>query len=244
MSVPKKIHYCWFGEKEKPVEVLDCIESWKKYAPEYEVYEWNEDNFPRDIMIPYAQEALDAKKFAFVTDYVRLYVLYKYGGIYLDTDIEMIKSFPNNILEHDFLGLESESTICTAVIGCKPKSKWVEKLLKYYSQRNFLINGYMDTMPNSEYIFNFIDEELKKLEIEDGDSKQISDELIVYGRDFFSPKDFVTGRINCTSQTITIHHYKGTWKSDRELVIGKCSTLLKRVVGKNMHQKIKSVLKK
>ena len=114
-KIPKKIHFCWLGENEKTDLVKRCIESWRIKLPEYEIIEWNEKNFDFNNSNTYVKQALKRKRWAFVTDYMRLKILYDHGGIYLDTDVEVIKSFDTLLNDNSFIGLESFDTICTAV---------------------------------------------------------------------------------------------------------------------------------
>lgn len=135
--IPKVIHYCWFGGKPKPSSVINNISTWKKFLPDYEIIEWNENNFPTNENV-FAKEAYDAKKYAFVADYCRLYVLYKCGGIYFDTDVEVIKSF-NDFEEYDFfIGLEMDNQVGTSVIGSQPYHPLVRNFLEYYQDRHFM----------------------------------------------------------------------------------------------------------
>ena len=117
-KIPKKIHYCWFGGNPLPKETVEYIKSWKKYCPDYEIIEWNESNFDINRNL-YIKQAYEAKKYAFVSDYVRVFALYKYGGIYLDTDVEVFKDF-NDLLDNEsFWGFEQENYIATSTIGAK-----------------------------------------------------------------------------------------------------------------------------
>ena len=120
--IPKIIHYCWFGNNPKPEIVYKCIESWKKYFPDYEIVEWNEKNYDVNKEL-YMQEAYSCKKWAFVSDYARFDVLYQYGGIYFDTDVEVLKKFPQEILcNQAFTGIESTKIISPGLVfGCAPK---------------------------------------------------------------------------------------------------------------------------
>ena len=139
-KIPKKIHYIWIGGNAKPQSVYDCIESWKKACPDYEIIEWNESNF--DINANrYAREAYEAKKFAFVTDYMRLVILKNEGGIYVDTDLEILKNF-DGFLEHDcFFGFENQVSLLTACFGAKKGCKFIDYLLSYYDDRSFKLKG-------------------------------------------------------------------------------------------------------
>ena len=135
--IPKVIHYCWFGRNEKPNLFYKCFESWKKYCPDYEIIEWNEDNF--DInMIPYVKEAYEAKKWAFVADYARLWIVYHYGGIYLDTDVELLRPLDNLLASEAFFGSEDEKSIATGLgFGARKGNNVVKCMLLDYSDQHF-----------------------------------------------------------------------------------------------------------
>lgn len=139
-QIPKIIHYCWFGGNPKPQLVLDCIESWKKYCPDYEIREWNEGNF--DIhSAKYVEEAYEAKKWAFVSDYVRLYALNNYGGVYLDTDMELLKSIDCFLNDEAFIGYETKDSIATGIIGSVKHHRFLSDMLEYYEKSPFSRNG-------------------------------------------------------------------------------------------------------
>ena len=122
--IPKKIHYCWFGGKPKPQKVLDCIASWRQFLPDYTIMEWNEENF--DIyQNRYAREAYETQKYAFVSDFARLKILFDEGGIYLDTDIEVIQNFENFLHHMAFMGFEYGKFLATCVIGTEPQNPMI-----------------------------------------------------------------------------------------------------------------------
>ena len=122
--IPKIIHYCWFGRGEMPPLAKKCIKSWKKYCPDYEIKEWNEDNFDLD-MYPYAREAYDNRKFAFVTDVVRLYAIYTEGGIYMDTDVEVLKPLDSFLKHIAFSGYENDTLVPTGIMASEKGAKWI-----------------------------------------------------------------------------------------------------------------------
>ena len=152
--IPKKIHYCWFGGNPLPEETKIYIESWKKYCPDYEIIEWNEKNFDLNCNI-YIQEAYQAKKWAFITDYVRLYVMYNYGGIYMDTDVEVIKSLDPYLNNKAFSGFETFTDIPTGIMASEKGFPLFKEFLDYYKDRHFIMNdGSYDMTTNVVIITN------------------------------------------------------------------------------------------
>ena len=161
--IPKVIHYCWFGRGQKPEQALMCIESWKKYLPGYELKEWNEDNF--DItQNQYVCEAYENRKFAFVTDYVRLYALYHDGGVYMDTDVEVIGSYDQFLHHHAFSGFETDGNVPTGMMAAEKGSVWAKELLDQYDDRKFVMeDGSFDMTTNTTVITNYMLEKGLKL---------------------------------------------------------------------------------
>ena len=238
-KIPKKIHYIWIGGKEKPQSVLDCIESWKKACPDYEIIEWNEDNF--DISSSrYAVEAYEAKKFAFVTDYMRLVILKNEGGIYADTDIELRKNL-DEFLSHDcFFGFENQATLLTAVIGAKKDCKYIEKLLSYYDGRSFkLKNGKFDTTTN---VISLTAMTKLYYQIELNNTLQkinaCGEELAYYPADYFCAKDYVTGKVFISQNTCSIHHFNGSWLSTKNKFEDKLVVCVRKLFGEKIFRKI------
>ncbi|WP_339215174.1 glycosyltransferase [Solibacillus sp. FSL W8-0372] len=210
--IPKKIHYCWFGGNEYPQLMKDCIESWKKYLPEYELIEWNESNF--DIKSnQFVKEAYEAKKYAFVSDYVRLYVLYNYGGIYLDTDVEVKKSLNNLLGLKAFTGRESDDSYVTGTLGAEKGHLWIKELLDYYTNKSFYdSNGHL----TNTVIITQITKQIYK-DIENSNPKRVyeSQDLTIYPFEYFCAKDYKTGILKSTKNTYSIHHFNGSWLSKK-----------------------------
>jgi len=207
--IPKVIHYAWFGRGKKPNSVLKCIESWKKYLPEYDIIEWNEDNFDLNSYI-YTREAYDAKKFAYVTDVVRLYALYNYGGIYMDTDVEVLRPLDEFLVHHGFSGFQSESEIQTGVMGSVKENQWVLDQLRYYKDARFIKeNGKYDYTTNVDIISRI---SLNKHGfIPNGKYQVLKYGFVIYPKEYFCPKFASSGKIKVTNNTYTIHHFKGSW---------------------------------
>lgn len=210
--IPKKIHYCWFGGKELPPLAQKCIASWKKFLPDYEILRWDESNYDVN-KIAYTKEAYAAKKYAFVSDYARFDILYQHGGLYFDTDVEIIKDLTPIIEAGSFMGCESfhnENAVNSGLgLAAAPGLGLYKKILENYSNRHFLKNnGKLDlttvveitTKILEEYNFN------TTLSI----PQQING-VMIYPPEYFCPKDFISKKIKITPNTYTIHHYTTSW---------------------------------
>lgn len=218
--IPKIIHYCWLSKDPYPEKIKKCIESWHKYLPDYQFVLWNFDRFPRGKS-PWVDEAFDNKKYAFAADFIRLYALYNYGGIYLDTDVEILKSF-NDLLELPYIlcwenGSKNDA-FEMAALGCQRGTKWVEILLRKYQNRHFVnIDGSFETLPIPNFTYNVLIDEgyhfvtansISEYKERINDS---TDDMIILSSQYFSPKSYETGKISLTNKTICIHHYSGSW---------------------------------
>ena len=241
-NIPKKIHYCWFGRGEKNQKIKECMESWKKYLPGYEFIEWNEDNF--DIGCnQYVKEAYENRKWAFVTDYVRLYALYHYGGIYMDTDVEVLKPLDIFLENKAFSGFEDEVYIPTGIMGSVKEHIWIEKLLKFYEDKHFIENGKLDLTPNTQTITDIT---RKEFDLILNNKKQfLKDGLILYPKDYFCPKNHYNEKTYLTENTYTIHHFNGSWKNKSLLQKIKkiVHIVLILILGEKLHIKLIRILK-
>lgn len=206
--IPKIIHYCWFGRGPKNELAIKCIESWKEILPDYEIKEWNEDNFDVNLYI-YAKEALENRKFAFVTDVVRLYALYTEGGIYMDTDVEVLRTF-NPFLHHKmFSGFETNNTVPTGMMAAERGSIWAKELLDQYECRHFIkADGTFDYLTNTAVITRYMK---SKGLIQNNTFQDFPGLCTMYPSEYFCPKDHTTGLIKCTENTVCIHHFAGSW---------------------------------
>lgn len=222
--IPKVIHWCWFGRGKYSPLVKKCIESWKKYLPDYEIKEWNEDNF--DIHCnKYVEEAYQNKKWAFVTDYVRLYALYHEGGIYMDSDVEVLKSLDCFLELPAFSGFESNETCPTGIMASQKGGRWVEELLNEYNDRSFVkLDGSLNLTTNVVYITEAIK---RKGVVLTGEKVDISNYVVLFPKDYFCPKSHATGKITTTPNTYTIHHFAGSWFSRK----AKCVLWVERHLG-------------
>ena len=221
--IPKVIHYCWFGRQAMPSLAVKCIESWKRYLPDYEIKEWNEDNFDVNI-IPYTKEAYSSKKYAFVSDYARFWILYKYGGIYFDTDVEVIRPMDDIIKKGPFMGCETDYSEkkATAIAvapglglgvnpghgrGVNPGRGRFKEILEYYAGLHFI-------KENGQYNLNTVVNYITSILYEHGlkNVKEVQEcaGVWVYPKEYFCP--IHGANINFTSNTRTVHHYMASWK--------------------------------
>lgn len=213
--IPKIIHYCWLSGDPIPSELQKCMDSWPKVLPDYELKLWNFDIFDKNSS-DWVREAYDAQKYAFAADYIRLYALYNYGGIYLDMDVEVIKSFNTFLNQREIICFEDSGYPEMATIACEKKCQWLEPCLKYYEKRHFRKNdGTFDTRPLPVIVRNVLcDNGYMLKRIESPSQYKLSSnlkEINVFPNDFFSPKSYSTGKMKITSNTVSIHHFAGTW---------------------------------
>lgn len=208
--IPKIIHYCWFGNSPINELAKDCLKSWEKHLPDYEIKLWNENNFNIGIS-KFSKEAYACKNFAHVSDYARFWIIKNYGGIYLDIDYEVLKPFPQNILEHSsFLGLDEIGDV-TAIIGSVPNHPFVNEMVEKYDSLAFKNE---DGTKNDETMNIWMQEILLKYGYKkENINQKIREDIHLYRDDFFQAKSLITGKINKTDNTITIHHHSLTWVS-------------------------------
>jgi hypothetical protein len=212
--IPKIIHYCWFGGNSLPELGRKCIASWKKYCPDYKIVEWNEHNFDLESNL-YCKEAFLAKKWAFITDYVRLFCIFYYGGIYMDTDVELLRSLDDFLVHSAFSGFESNTSIPTGIMAGEVGNKWYKELLDYYENRSFILpDNTLDMTPNVTSITK-ITKKMYNIKL-NNTYQELDDGVVFYPSEYFCPKDYLTGIINITDNTYCIHHFAGSWLPKRE----------------------------
>ena len=214
--IPKIIHYCRLSNDTIPKDLKKYMKSWKEKLYDYEFILWDLNRFDLNRSL-WVKQAFEAKKYAFAADYIRLYAVYNYGGIYMDMDVEVIKSF-NDLLRNDYiLGYEAAKGLEAGVFGAPKKAPWVKEVLEYYTSKEFALpNGLyndtplpiiMDEVLNADYITN------KK--------------IVPLPTDFLTAKSYKTGKITITPNTYTIHHFAGSWKSWDE----KMKIIIARIIG-------------
>lgn len=214
MSIPKIIHYCWFGGKPKPKLAEKCLQSWKKFCPDYQILEWNEDNFDISTAPMYVRQAYEAGRWAFVTDYVRLRGLTELGGIYMDTDVEVIRPLDPFLEQKAFAGFEHVERVQTGLLACEKGFPLFLDFLRYYDNATFLRpDGTVDTTTNVEVLTNLCRQRGLVL----NDRFQVVEGLAIYPREVFCPVDFDTKKLKKTRKTVTIHWFSGSWHTQEEL---------------------------
>lgn len=239
--IPKVIHYCWFGNNKKNKKIEICIKSWKNILKDYEIIEWNEKNFDINHN-KYIQQAYSSKKFAFVSDYVRAFALYNYGGIYLDTDVQVFKKF-DDLLENDsFWGFEEGNYIATSVIGAKKKNKLIEQLLDSYENKTFIEeDGSLNQVTNVETITNILEKYgLKK----DGKYQKIEKMATFFPKVYFSPYDYINCTYEITSNSYCVHHFHVSWMPINIRLRKYIKKYLVKIIGKNNLIKIRKKIRK
>lgn len=206
--IPKVIHYCWFGGKPLSEQAIKCIDSWKKYCDEYEIIEWNESNF--DIHCnQYVEEAYAQGKWAFVSDYARLFIVYNEGGFYFDTDVELIKCIDELRTYEAFFAQEASGMVNTGLGFAAEKGNFIVKLmLDEYEKIKFVLNsGHLDLLPcpirNTKTLFELGYQKNRKM--------QYVMNVPIFSSDFFCPYDYIKEKTLITDNTYSIHHYEGSW---------------------------------
>lgn len=229
--IPRIIHYCWFGRGPMPELALRCIESWHKYMPDYEYKLWNEDNFDVDS-VPYVSEAYKSGKYAFVTDYVRLFALYTEGGIYMDTDVEVLKPYDDLLSLPGFTGYEGSKNLppVTGTMASEAGNEWVKEQIESYQNAHFVLpDGTLDSTTNTTRITRIMQ---KGGFVPDG-KKQVYKDMHIFPVEFFCPRQ-TTGEIFMTGNTYCDHHFMGSWDENK-----KKNLFMKLVGQKNMTRLIK-----
>lgn len=242
--IPKLIHYCWFGRGKMPEHLKQYMVTWKRILPDYKIMEWNEDNFDVDSSIAYVREAYAAQKFAFVSDYVRLKVLYDYGGIYLDTDIEMIKS-PENLLKDAsmVIGFETETKLITAFIASEKGNIIIADFLNRYATRHFLLeNGDYDLTPINDKFTELLVQYGMKI---NNTRQSIGDGVEIYPYVVFCGQDIENSHLKIEESTCTIHRFQASWVKQSFWVRLKYRVIiriLQKILGCNRYDQVKRKL--
>lgn len=215
--IPKVIHYCWFGGSPLTELAVKCIKSWRRYFPDYEIREWNESNFDVHIC-DYVKEAYKAKKWAFVSDYARFWILYYYGGVYFDTDVEVIKPMYGIVERGAFLGIEEASNDVAPGLGfaANPGLSFCKEVLEVYNKTHFINT---DGFVNEQTVVKYATDILIQHGFVYSDSIQFVAGVYIYPPEYFCPQNYKTGIVTITKNTVSIHHYAASWFSSLEHTI-------------------------
>ena len=234
--IPKIIHLCWLSGDKYPAKIAKCIASWKKHLPDYEIMLWDTKRFDLNTS-NWVKQAFEAKKYAFAADYIRFYALYHYGGIYLDSDVEVLKSF-NPLLDLPyFVGAEKAGTPEAAIMGAEKGLPWIKECLDYYNKRDFIKkDGSYDIRKLPDIMVEQITklQPIRNLSLEESErirELDFSKEVLVMHDKYFSPKVFDSREVEITPYTYAIHHYQNSWFSHKAKIYYRFRTIMIRVFG-------------
>lgn len=235
MSIPKVIHYCWFGGRELPSLSKRCIASWKKYCPDYEIREWNETNFDVN-RIPYTCQAYQSGKYAFVSDYARFYVLEQFGGIYMDTDVELLKPLEDILEKGAYLGCEVDGGQGIAVnpglgMAAFAHDEFLKEILRSYEAMHFFEP---DGSQNMTTVVEYTTQLLVRHGLKDAPGIQQVGAFTVYPREYFSPQHYKTGKLSITPRTYSIHYYSASWFTP----YGRFANRMSHILGESWTKRI------
>lgn len=241
MSIPKTIHYCWFGRNPLPADAEKCIQSWRKHFPDYEIKEWNESNFDINIC-DYVREAYEAKKWAFVSDYARFWILYNFGGLYFDTDVEVIKPYDDILAKGAFLGCEPakgiEMELANGVVvnpglgmGAYAGMNLYKSVLDYYNSLHFDPYNLITVCRHTTTVLVGMGYR------GENDISRVGD-INIYPIAYFCPLNYFTGELIIRDTTHSIHHYSETWHTPREIKIRKLQDRLEKKYGHSISSNI------
>lgn len=236
--IPKTIHYCWFGEKPLPELAKKCIESWKKYCPDYEIIRWDETNY--DVhKNQFVEQAYQNSKWAFLTDYVRLDVVYEMGGIYLDTDVELIKPLDSLLELQCYMGMEQPGRVNTGLgFGAEKHHPFILENKRVYEDNNFSQSeGKFKPPVCVEITTNLFDQD----EIKNASRIQNARSVTVFPTEYFCPQAMGSNRINITKNTFSIHYFTASWKSKPDMLMFKIGLIIKRIFGDQFYGRIAEI---
>lgn len=207
--IPKIIHYCWFGQGEMPRLMKKCLKSWKKFCPDWKIVRWDEDSFDVNSTL-WTKQAYETKKYAFVADYVRLKALYEMGGVYLDTDVELVKPLDAFVTHEAFIGFENTRHIASCLIGACPQHPVVQEWLRWYQDRDFVQDGTETDEPNVVHMTDTLIH--RGLEV--NNVFQTVDGMAVYPQTWFCPQNIEGENRELSANTVAIHYFDSSWRTE------------------------------
>lgn len=239
--IPKKVHYCWFGNNQKSKLIKKCIASWRKYLPDWEIIEWNENNY--DVYKnEYISAAYTDQKWAFVVDFARFDILNQQGGVFLDADVELLKTIPQELLEHEaFTGFETGRTVAPGLIFASVAGHpMLTEIIEVYGTKKYgqKING------KTETIVDIVTEILDKNGLKKNNELQNINGIIVYPQEYFCCFNHETQNFDIKEETISIHHYAASWSPWYRRAYFKTIKVAAKVLGKERYLRIKRKIKK
>lgn len=228
-GIPKTVHYCWFGKNKKPSIVEHCINSWRNNLEGYEIIEWNEDNFKVEDY-DFSKKAYGDKKWAFVADYCRLWVLYNYGGIYLDTDMEVLRGLDDLLINNSFGGIEDYLINCS-IWGCKKDDNFIGEVLTYYNNLDYeAYRGNLMKLAIPIHITEIANKYGYKLNY--NNISYFLDNIAIYPKEYFYPKRHSWQKPLITENTYTVHHYEGSWRKPYQIIRSKIKANLLKFISR------------
>ncbi|MEG1947704.1 MAG: glycosyltransferase [Lachnospiraceae bacterium] len=237
--IPRKIHYCWFGNSPLPEKDQKCIESWKKYCPDYEIVEWNEQNYDINQCI-YMKEAYHNRKWGFVPDYARYDIIYREGGIYLDTDVEIIRNIDELLKYEGFMGFESDKYVAAGLgFGAEAGNKVLKEMRDAYHQISFVReDGSLNLKPSPQYTT----ESLQKMGLRaDGSSQQING-MKIFSSEYLAPLCYANNKLKITKNTYSIHWYHASWYGEEERRIMQRVQKVNRIFGVTLGRGVNRII--
>ncbi len=239
--IPQIIHYCWFGKNEKPDNIKSYIKEWHQILPNYQFIEWNEDNFPIDYCT-YTKEAYEMKKYAFVSDVARLYAINKYGGIYLDTDIEVLKDFSAFLNCSAIFSFESKDLLMTGFFAAEHGNKIIADLLEEYKNRKFkLENGKLNLVANTVYLTSYLH---NKKNLEKNGLPQRLGEIDVYNFKTFGGFNADDSMFEISTETYLVHHCFASWGTRTFRVQFALKKHIAHLWGGRLYKTLRRILRK
>ncbi|WP_010522219.1 glycosyltransferase family 32 protein [Aquimarina agarivorans] len=236
--IPKIIHFCWLSTDEYPPLIKKCMDTWKEKLPDYEFIHWDTNRFKLEDNI-WVKQAFESKKYAFAADFIRLYAVYHYGGIYLDTDIEVVKNFDNLLDRPYFIGAEGEGVIEAGVFGAEKNADWLKECLNYYKGREFIKqDGSFDTLTLPRIMMSQIAkvrtfEQTIPEKIQPAQQHENISKIYMFPEDYFCAKNHGTGVIEKTENTYSVHHFAMSWMPKKRTFLPNVKRKLMSIFGVN-----------